>query len=182
MIEHFILLPTKSLSLVSPSSDVWSENRSNVPFSSSQKGTGFDVCLYYSWPWRPLHLPAVHWSLFTSMPLYPPAKEILFLTLFSHFPCFLLQVISPQTTCNSAVSCADNSLISFHPINVTSLSSNQSSAHSSARSLLMSSYQFTLHTSQHNPLFLPLQIFPFISFSHSTITVLLILTHNFSPS
>lgn len=181
MIEHFILLPTKSLSLVSPSSDVWSENRSNVPFSSSQKGTGFDMSAYTILGLGDLFIFQLSTDLSSHL-----CHCILLPKRYCSWPssptCFLLQVISPQTTCNSAVSCADNSLISFHPINVTSLSSNQSSAHSSARSLLMSSYQFTLHTSQHNPLFLPLQIFPFISFSHSTITVLLILTHNFSPS
>lgn len=50
-------------------------------------------------------------------------------------------------------SCADNSLILFPPINLTSLFSNQSSVHSSSRSLLRCSYQFTLHASQHNSLF-----------------------------
>lgn len=43
----------------------------------------------------------------------------------------------------SKVSCTDNSLILFPPINLTSLSSNQSSVHSLARSSLMPSYHFT---------------------------------------
>lgn len=96
------------------------------------------------------------------------------------FPSLLtLDNFTPGYMQSSKVSCADNSLILFSSINLTSLSS--SSVHCSARSLLMSSYQFTLHGSQHHSLFLPWQIFPFISFSHSTMTVLLILAYNFSP-
>ena len=84
----------------------------------------------------------------------PLAEGMLPLILFSLFPC--LPSLGNFTTDYiqfSNVPCADNSLISFPPIKLTSLSSNQSSAHSSARSLLMSSYQFTLHASQHRSFF-----------------------------
>lgn len=63
-------------------------------------------------------------------------------------------------------SCADNSLILFPPINLISLSSNQSSVHLSAMSLLMSSYQFTLHASQHHsPFFTTANLCIYLLFS-----------------
>lgn len=126
--------------------------------------------LYYSWSWRPLHLPALHWSLFTCVTVSSCQKDAILDPL--------LPLPLPLTRDNfttdymqfSNDSCADNSLILFPPINLTSLFSNQSSVHSSSRSLLRCSYQFTLHASQHHSLFFTLQIFQFISFSHSTIT------------
>lgn len=134
------------------STDLLSDTRSNVPSLSPQQHHWlWHSHLYYSWLWRPLHLPALLWSLFICASLCPLAEEMLSLILFSLLPS--LPSLGNFTTDYiqlSNVPCADNSLVSFPPVKLTSLSSNQSSVHSSARSLLMSSYQFTLHASQHH--------------------------------